>query len=422
MTRPLYTPVPDRANTSNPLSAAWLFGLAVLLLLPALLFSSFVPEWMPPVALVGLGVIFLLRTIATGRLTGQMSIDWPLLVLLLLLPLNLWISSDPAITLPRIYAFVANLALFWAVAAQRDMPWLHWSGWLLLGTGLVLSGVLLLGTSYIGSKLPFVDQDIYQTLPQTWRPFWNPAGFNPNLSGGLLVLFWPPAVLLLWYGKSWQQRDVAKLVAVVLGIALILTQSRGALLGAGVAFLVISVLLSRYWLWFWLAVLFLIGWGIYYAGSEIIVDPLTGSADIFKNSSLQSRQVLREQAFDLMLAAPLTGVGLGLPGQVLNLDPVDVKHIHNLYLQTGTELGLPGLLANLVLYITLCYLLLQRARDHEAGYYRTLALGLLGTLIVFLTHGFFEVITYAPRAAIIVWGLFGLMIAVATRPVEQEMS
>ena len=116
----------------------------------------------------------------------------------------------------------------------------------------------------------------------------------------------------------------------------------------------------------------------------------------------------------------MSGVGLGLPAQVLNLDPVDVKHLHNLYLQIGAELGVPGLLAHLALYLILFYWLLQRARDRQAGYYRALALGLLGTLIVFLTHGFFEVITYAPRAAIVVWGLFGLMIAVATRPVKRD--
>jgi putative inorganic carbon (HCO3(-)) transporter len=112
-------------------------------------------------------------------------------------------------------------------------------------------------------------------------------------------------------------------------------------------------------------------------------------------------------------------MGLGLPGQVLNLDPVDVKHMHNIYLQTGVELGLPGLMAHVAVYVSLFYLLLRRAMDRQAGYYRGLALGLLGSLIVFLTHSFFEVITYAPRAAIVVWGLFGLMVAVAPHAVDR---
>ena len=89
-------------------------------------------------------------------------------------------------------------------------------------------------------------------------------------------------------------------------------------------------------------------------------------------------------------------------------------HPHNIYLQALAEMGFFGLIAHLAIYTGLGTLLVQRARERTAGVYRTLALGLLGTLIVFLVHGLFEVITYAPRAAIIVWGLFGLMLAVST--------
>jgi hypothetical protein len=416
MTRQIHTITSGSTRISEPVYTAWLFGLAILLLLPALLFSNFVPEWTPAVALVGLGLIFLQRAVTTGRMIGHTPVDWPLILILLILPVNLWVTTDPVISLPRVYAFVANLALFWAVAAQRNTPWLRWSGWLLLGMGLILAGALLLGTSHNAIKLPFLNQDIYQLLPGEWRPFWNPAGFNANLSGGLLALFWFPAVMLIWYGESWQQRDVAKLVAVILGIALILTQSRGAMIGIAVALLIITVLQSRYWIGFWLVILLLIGLGLYYVGSDVVLDPILGSGNLMESSSLQSRQVLREKAIGLIQTVPLTGVGLGIPGQTLNLDPVDVKHIHNVYLQTGAELGLPGLIAHLSLYMILFYLLLQRALNQQGNYYRGLALGLLGSLIIFLTHGYFEVITYAPRAAIVVWGLFGLMVAVATRP------
>ena len=161
MTRQLYSVSSEQTDKSNFLSATLILSLAVLLLLPALLFSHFVPEWAPPIAVVGLAAIFLLRTFTSGRLVSRPPVEWLLLGLLLLLPLNLWISENKAITLPRIYAFIANLAVLLIIAAHRDTPWLSWSGWALLGAGLVLSGVLFMGTTHIGSKLPFIDQNIH---------------------------------------------------------------------------------------------------------------------------------------------------------------------------------------------------------------------------------------------------------------------
>jgi putative inorganic carbon (HCO3(-)) transporter len=295
---------------------------------------------------------------------------------------------------------------------------------LLLG-GLVLSIIFLLGANFGATKLPFINQEIYTALPGGGlRPFWNSDGFNANMSGGVLALFLAPAIVLIWAGDSWQQRDLAKLVTLVLSVLLLLTQARGALMGVMVALPVITLLHSQRWLLVWAAVLILGGGIIFYLGGpDIILESVLGQGDdALGASSLQSRQELWERAFYIIQDFPLTGVGLGMVEPVVKLlyptfvvyPEANFKHAHNIYLQVGAELGLPGLIAHLSLYLLLLHLLLQRALDHWAGYYRALALGLLGALVIFLTHGFFEVITYAPRAAIIVWGLFGLMVAVAT--------
>jgi O-antigen ligase len=419
-----------RFNHYNPLAAAWFLVLVVLILVPALLFSSFVPGWAPVVALVGLLLAFLLRSVATGRVIGHTPADWPLLLLLLTLPIGLWVTADPEVSLPRAYAFVANLALFWAVAAQRDAPWLRWSGWLLLLAGLVLGCLFLLGTRFGSNKLAFIDRDIYTMLPGGLHPFWNPGGFNANLSGGVLALFWIPAVVLAWRGDSWQQRDVAKLVVVVLSALILLTQSRGALLGCIVALLVITVLIDRRWLLFWLIVLLCTAVVAYQLGPAVFLEAILGQSDVLGDRSLLGRQELWQRSIDVIRLRPLTGVGLGMVDPAIKsiypsdlLEPTsNIKHAHNVYLQAGAEMGLPGLIAHLMFFIILGYLLVRRALDRSAGYYRILALGLLGTLVVFLTHGFFEVITYATRAAIVIWGLFGLMVAVATSSSSQNVT
>jgi putative inorganic carbon (HCO3(-)) transporter len=418
----LMTTALQRFNQYNPLAAAWFFILAVLILLPALIFSSLLPDWAPLVALVGLLVLFVLRGVATGRVIGHTPADGPLLLLLLTLPVGLWVSSDPTVSLPRVYALVAGLAFFWAVAAQRDAPWLRRSGWLLLLAGLVLGFIFLLGTRFGGTKLPFINREIYTALPGGLRPFWNPEGFNANLSGGMLALFWAPALVLAWRGDSWQQRDMAKLVVVALTALLFLTQSRGALLGCIAALMLITVLQDRRWLPFWLIVLLATAIVAYHVGPALFFETILGQSDIFGDRSLQGRQELWGRSMALIRDYPLTGVGLGMvepaikshyPTLLIRPDR-NFKHAHNLYLQAGAEMGLPGLIAHLVLYGILAYLLARRVLDRGAGYYPVLALGLLGTLVVFLTHGLFEVITYATRAAIVVWGLFGLMVAVST--------
>jgi putative inorganic carbon (HCO3(-)) transporter len=421
----------------------------VLALLPALLFSSFVPGWAPAVALVGLLVLFGLREAALrhslrsgvsqgGHVVGHTPADWALLLLLLSLPVGLLVSGDLAVSLPRAYAFVANLAIFWAVAAQRDTPWLRHSGWLLLLAGLILGGVFLLGTRFGSAKLPFINREIYGVLPGGLRPFWNPEGFNANLSGGLLALFWAPAVVLAWRGDTWQQRDAAKLVAIALSLLLLLTQSRGALLGCGMALLVITLARPGYtgragaqrwgWLLFWLVVLLVIAILAYQLGPGTLLETMLGRSDVFGDRSLQARQELWQRSIDLIRDYPLTGVGLGMveaaidaryTGGLVGPDG-QFKHAHNVYLQVGAEMGLPGLVGHLALYLILLYLLARRALDRRAGYRQALALALLGSLTVFLTHGFFEVITYATRAAVVVWALFGLMVAVTTSSAGQD--
>jgi O-antigen ligase len=414
-----------RFADTHPLGAAWFFALAVLVLLPGLLFSNFVPAWTPAAALAGLLLLFILRGLAGGRVIGRSAADWPLLLLLISLPLGLWASADRAASLPRVYACLANLAIFWAAAAQRDAAWLRRGGWLLLVGGLALGVVFLLGTNFSRTKLPFVHAEIYSALPGGLRPFWNPGGFNPNLSGGLMALFWPPALVLAWRGESWQQRDAAKLVAVALTALLVLTQSRGALLGCLLALVAITLVRSRLWLPVWLIVALATAMLAYQMGPGVMLEAVLGQSDVFGASSLRGRQELWGQAARLMGEHPVTGVGLGMVEPAIKASYAsdlirpdnNFKHAHNIYLQAGAEMGLPGLLAHLALYGILLYLLARRALDRSAGTMQILALALLGSLIVFLTHGFFEVITYATRAAVVVWGLFGLMAAVATTSV-----
>jgi len=422
------TTLRQQLNQHNPLGTAWIFALAVFAFLPALLFSHLMPAWTPLIALAGLLVIFLLRSAATSTILGHTPINWTLLFLLLLLPVGLWVTKDVTVTLPYSYAFIANITLFWAVAAQRNTLWVRHTGWILLLGGLILAAIILFGTRFSSQKLPFVSDQIYALLPGGWQAFWDQDSFNPNNSGGLLALFLLPVLILVWMGDSWQQRDLTKLIALVLAVLLLLTQSRGALLAVAGALVIITSLYNRRWWIFWLVVVAITQIATHYFGTTSLIEGLLGRSNVLEDQNLQSRWIIWQNTLYLIQDFPLTGVGLGMLEPAVNLHyPTamygpdwDINHAHNIFLQIGAEMGLPGLVAHLLFYFFLFRLLLRQALNPQAGRYRGLALGLLGSFVTFLTHGLFDAIIASPQVAFIIWGLFGLMVAVATSSPETD--
>lgn len=400
-------------NNYNLLRNPVLFGATTLLCLPALLFSRFMPAWTPLLALSGLAVLLALRWLAIGHLT-ILQLDGPLLVLLALLPFGLWTSLNPAVSRPLVFAFAANLAVFWAVAAQK---WLRQHGWLVLLLGVAIGLILLLGTRFGSDKLPFINHKIYTRLPGGWRAFWDQERFNPNLSGGLLAMFLMPALARAVKAERWPERDAAKLVAVLLALLLLLTQSRGALLASLVGLAVMSSLSHRRWLHLWVFVAVGLLCAIIVVGPGTFFEAILGHSDLWGDSSLPARLELWQHASALIYHFPLTGVGLGMVepaikqfSRLLVLSPTaNFGHAHNIYLQLSAEMGLPTLAAHLTIFGTLLAALRHKLVFDGSG----LALGLLGSLVVFLTHGLVDAIIASPQVALIVWGLLGLMAAVA---------
>lgn len=409
----------------KPRSASpWPFLAVAILAAPPLLFSTFLPSWAPLAAAGLLAVAYLLRSLALGRLVGQTPADWALLLILVTLPVGLWASANHAMTLPRTYAFLANLGLFWALAGLASTPRLkHLAPLLALG-GVALGIALMLGTTASGGKLPFINRDIYSLLPRGFRPFWNPAGFNPNLVGGMIALFWPLALAAGLHARTFLGRVAALAGVAILGGLLLLAQSRGALIGIALATLAVLMLSSRRWWWIWAVGVVVAAIGLALTGAPITFDAVLGTSDILGASSLQGRLELWSRALYMIQDFSFTGVGLGMFEPVVKLlyptfsigPDAEFLHAHNIFLNVAAEMGLPGLIGHLSLYLVLGGLLLRQALAWGASPVRPLAIGLFGTLLAFLIHGQFEVITMATRAAILVWGLFGLMAAAGMAP------
>ncbi len=424
---------------------AGLLVVLVLLALPVLLFNTYVPRWLPPVAagLVATGGV--LAAWRDRRTLGRTPADWPLLLLLLTLPVGLWASADRTATVPRTYAFVADVAIFYVVAGLAGAPpavrWPRAAAWTLLLGGLALAAAFLLGTQFAIGKLPFIDPQVYEALPGGLRPFWNPRGFSPNLAGGLLGLFLPPALMLALYARGRLLRNISGLTTLVLAAMMILAQSRGALIGVAVAVPLVTILADRRWLLLWAAVtavalvVLAVPGGPGLADLSSIVNAALGGDGTLSEAGFSGRVELWSRALYVIQDFPFTGVGMGMFEPVVELlyplfsigPDAQIEHAHNIFLQSAVEMGVPGLIGHTALYLILGYLLVRQSRSGGRGWptgprslVAVLALGLLGALVVFLVHGLFDVLTYATRAAIIIWALFGLMLATGLAPAEQR--
>ncbi|MEI2690893.1 MAG: O-antigen ligase family protein [Anaerolineae bacterium] len=249
---------------------------------------------------------------ATPRPTGRCWRCW------LLLPVGLWASADLAVTLPRAYAFIAAAALYWTVAAQGGRPWLlRYTGWALLLAGLAMALAVIAATPLAGSA-------ILSPLAQAIRaplPFLQPERFNPNLSGQLLAILLAPAAAYALIGERAAPggrllRLAAAVLSLLLAALLLLTQSRGALLGLAVALPVMTTLANRRWLWVWGPL------GLAGSVAIVILQPSLSSTLLAGGdalSSAQGRVELWSRALYLMQDFPFTGVGLGMPERVINL-------------------------------------------------------------------------------------------------------
>ena len=89
-------------------------------------------------------------------------------------------------------------------------------------------------------------------------------------------------------------------------------------------------------------------------------------------------------------------------------------HVHNLFLQVGVDLGLPGMIAYLVLFIT-CLVRVGQAvtafRTRENAGMVALSAGLLGSLVVAGVHGLLDAATWGARPSPLLWILLALSLA-----------
>jgi O-antigen ligase len=401
----------------------------VVFCVPPLIFPTHVPQWAIHGALIGLALLLFAGYLLAGRPIIRTPVDVLILLLLLLLPMTIFITPDHDLTLPHVYKVIGSVALFYGVVGVlEDESWFGLSALTISALGLVLALLTLFGTKWSTAKLPWLPFDLYQLFPRLIRPFWNPKGFNSNITGGTLAMLLPVPMAYLFFGHRLLIRLVALLGVGVVSLVLLLTQSRSAMvaLAAGIA----TMLVIHNWRWLVAVVLVAIMCALVLR--HIGVDGLlTSASDAAAGSavrSLQGRLELWSRGWMMLQDFPFTGIGFGAVVKVMPVlyptfvvpNDAKIEHVHSLFLEAGVDLGFPGLIATLAFLLGLFYLSWCAARRARGTRLEPLALGMLGVLVVFAVHGITDNLTFYARGHFIAWALFGVAVAVGMRLIHDE--
>ncbi len=405
-------------------------------MLPAAWFPR---PWISLILLV-IPATWIVRRVVTGRWSVRTRYDLAFGGLLLVLPLTLLPVVQWDASLPKLLTLLAGAGMVYALAnSLRDRKRLMiaiYAVAVAYGGGLALAG--LVGTDWLPSKFLPLDA-VYSRLPRLVQGVTEAGalgGIHPNELGGALALIVPLtlalAVAALRGGIGWQWASrrmlVGFLVAVLLLEAgvLVLTQSRSAFAGvaAGVwivgAWVVVGFGMRRR-RFVPAAILFgfLTAVGVW--GAAILVSNWAAASGGAGLQSLAGRLELWERGVWMLQDFPFTGIGAGQFELVVRalyptlLVPASepLPHVHNLFIQTGLDLGLPGTvfmgLVVAAFYLSIGRLVL-RATDFRM---RATAVGLGAGMTAFLVYGLTDAIAIGARGGLGLWLVLGLGAALA---------
>jgi putative inorganic carbon (HCO3(-)) transporter len=356
---------------------------------------------------------------------------------------SLYATYDITVSLPKIGGMVLAAGVFYAVAREARRPGGWWPSFLaFLGMGLGVAGLGLLGTRW-GAKAPVLAPiTSHSGLHLTGLPG-AATGFNPNEVAGALLWVAPVVVAFstLWLARTkdlwgaWKRNlaaAVASLAAAdclmvvmslfVVGV-LVLTQSRSgyiafAFTGLALIFIALRPRERRLSLGM-LSILALAGGGLLVQQGAAEVQAGLPGGDL-----TSGRAEIWFRAIRTILDFPLTGMGMNTFRSIVG---ENTAHAHNEFLQAALDLGIPGLVAFLALYVGAFWMLAkiwQATRRpgftawaegfqpwplDSRSLTRTLVLGLGGGLFAHLLYGLTDAVALGAKPGVLFWMLLGLI-------------
>ncbi len=396
----------------------------LLLVAPALLFPS------PRLILFTLilPALWLCAWHVDGHLIPRTPLDGIILLFLAMVLVSEFATFDINVSLSKITGILLGVTAYYAVVRAMRTPQrlrLALGLFILAGAGLSMAG--LLGTNW-ANKTPALNA-LVSRLPATIRGLPGAEeGFQPNAVGGTLLLFIPLQMSLLaatlasglkrpHVGLAQDIRVRWLLVAVqagllgMTGFILILTQSRGAWVGLAVA-------VAGWLAWQGRGGRRLLGLGliigllvVVWLGPQTAANALLNQIGAGLGQDVAGREEIWSRAVFAIQSAPLTGLGFNVFRQVISVfypafliaPGTDIAHAHNHLLQAAVDLGIPGLIAYLALWLGAGAALTVARRRLSTPDLRAAADGMAAGLIAFFIFGLTDTISLGSKVGLFFW-------------------
>ena len=212
----------------------------------------------------------------------------------------------------------------------------------------VVAWILVVSHAYISWELNLRYLDGYNAMAEDGY-----ASMDNNTFAIALVATVGPALFLAMASPRWWMKGIALASAALIIHTVLLSFSRGGLLALIVTGLVAVVVVPKKPAYLG-ALLLAAVIGFRFAGPEVLARFDTAFAEeAVRDASAQSRVALWQDALDVIGEHPITGVGPGnWPLMVARLGWPVGKQAHSLWLQTGAEIGVPGVLFLLLFYLS----------------------------------------------------------------------
>ena len=390
----------------------------VVMIAPALLLPT--PRRL--VVLAGMPIIWLAaRYTGRGWVAGT-PFNGAIWLMLGMVGVSLYATPDVLFSLGKVAGTILGMLVFWALCR-----WMVTRHRLRLGTlGFAAAGGILAVAGLVGVDLPHkfpVLGALSDSIPRLISGVPGAeSGFNPNGVAGGLVLLIPVQVAGLL--SAWPRLErphvlVQSLLLLLTSAGILLMQSRTAWLGlfGGMLVLMLShqrLRQSRTVLALAAVLVVIAGAGIARIADAPPDQPLNAAVSVAQRVELWSKGI------DAIRDSPVTGTGMNMFRRLLPLryptflmtSDYDAAHAHNHLLQVALDIGLPGLISYIALWLIAGWLLLQVMRHALDPEHRTQAAGLAGGLTAYFIFGLADTIALGAKVGILFWIALALVAAV----------